>query len=555
LGGRTQKVAAYEPKPLISGKMGWFILFAVLGFGLARFVTRNLAPILHISTEDELVWILRGLLQGLITALILGWAEKEWKWKVLLTFGICWAIVYPMVQWAIRLPSMLLTVSLIYSLAPALSVLLSSLWTRQSRQWQTYALIFIGWTIAWVIGQSAETYLNPIFHGSATRWILSDALAGGIGLWITVDLLKSRFGEKTLDAAIDEEKHASGSAKLLLTAFLSIVILRTIWGGFQNWFHIWNEDPPTLTQFMFLFVLGGLYGIVVAFSIKKVIPNWKMQHSLMIIIGWAIGLGTVVFFMRPGMELAAGMMAFCGISVVIAIAWANPSVSPIKLALIFLCWALAWKYGNMLGGFLESNITADYAWCFADAVTVLLGLLGTLGIYEYGSNRLVKITLFTAIGFAAGNFTATAFVIPLALDYPIGAPLGLAIWGFIAGATFEISSRNLKKILISGGLCALGLVIGYFSATLFLSSYMDLRNLLWGLGAGLALSLSTRRGSVIVLIAILGAAIFTMTGVYTASIEMDSLWESTVRGAWIGLVLGFGYAYATRELKNNKLAG
>jgi hypothetical protein len=278
----------------------------------------------------------------------------------------------------------------------------------------------------------------------------------------------------------------------------------------------------------------------------------------MIIIGWALGLVGGLLAGPVNLEFIAVVMGLCGLSVAVAIAWADPSVSPIKLILIFLCWTLAWKYGNLLGGFLQTilsgNLAADFTWGYADAVTVLLGLLGTLGIYEYSTGRLVRTTFAATVGFAAGNLLATALWEGLSTDAQITTPLCLALWGFTGGAIFEIPSQNLKKILINAGFCAIGLVIGYFAALIFLSRFIDLKNILWGLGLGIALGLSIRRVSAIALIAIPGSAIFMMSSSAVSGIETVSLWGSAMRGAWIGLVLGFGYAYATRGLKYDKLA-
>ena len=107
--------------------LGWFILIAMIGFGLARLLQQNLGGIFHLYISDEFRWGLRGALQGLIAAWVLGMVEKEWKWKSLIVFGVSWAVIYPVVFWAISEQAALSIISLIFSLAPIISTILSSL--------------------------------------------------------------------------------------------------------------------------------------------------------------------------------------------------------------------------------------------------------------------------------------------------------------------------------------------------------------------------------------------------------------------------------------------
>ena len=107
-----------------------------------------------------------------------------------------------------------------------------------------------------------------------------------------------------------------------------------------------------------------------------------------------------------------------------------------------------------------------------------------------------------------------------------------------------------------GGLYALGILLGYLAVLLLMPGYGgNVRNILWGLGLGIALGLPRRRIFVITFLAILGSAIFTITSIYMAEvINWGEPWESSFRGALIGLVLGLGYAYVTQENGNNEMA-
>jgi outer membrane protein assembly factor BamD (BamD/ComL family) len=549
LAGIVQQRVVIQPQ-LSAQKagVGWFVLLGGIGFGLARLALQNLGVLFRFDFPLEVEWGLRGVLDGVITVLILRTIDREWEWKAFLTFGICWAIVYVVLAVVVLDQQILLLASLTFSLAPVLSVLLLSLWTKQREQWQTYALIFAGWLFAWVIGQSVATYLDPVLRGAVIRWAIGDALTGGIGLWITVDLIKSRTGEQTLEDSSDiAMKPALGSAKLLLLAALSTVVIRAIWGVFQDWFHIWDAEIPTLAQFSSLFVLGGCYGTVVALCIERITSGWRWQHSLTIIISWACGLGSAVLASGVDLGLLASFMPLLGISVAAAIQWARPSIAPLKFALIFLCWTLAWKYGSTLYSYMKITLSTGYVACVTDAITVLFGLLATLGILEYSSKRLVTLTFMSAIGFALGDYVGTALTRILSINLLAEIQLQYALLGFIGGAVFELPSRNPKKILIRGGLCAAAGIVGHFSAPLLSPSNLILRGISYGMWFGIAFGLSTRRIPNVIFLAVLGSAIFTITSLYMVMLHVPIMAESIIRGTLIGLVLGFGYAYVTRD--------
>lgn len=135
----------------------------------------------------------------------------------------------------------------------------------------------------------------------------------------------------------------------------------------------------------------------------------------------------------------------------------------------------------------------------------------------------------------------------LLLRANIEFPIQYALMGFIAGGIFEIPSRNWRNILFKGGLFAATLVVGYLLGTLLPMKYFGLRNIVYGAVFGIAFGLSTRRVSGILLHIILAAAIFTISSIYIARLAYTINIEAIIRGAMIGLVLGFGYAYLTRN--------
>jgi outer membrane protein assembly factor BamD (BamD/ComL family) len=551
LAGSARERVKVQPQLLTQNtRIGWFVLLAALGFGLARLVQLNLGTLFRMDLPIEIGWGMRGMLQGLITAWVVQRVIPEWRWKALLTFAVCWAVIYPITRLVIVELSVPILTDLTYSLAPALSFIICSLCMGRKAHWSTYVLIFAVWTAAWMMGQSVADYLNPVLHGASTRWVICDIIAGGIGLWITTDLVN----EKSEKAGFQPDAISTpGSARLLLWAFIGIVVIRAIWGGVQDWLRIWDVEPPTFVQFTSLFILGGCYGAVVALSMKRIASDWKLQHSLTVIVGWAFGMGmAIVLLIKANLDFTAVVIAFGGFSVAAAIRWSKPVLTPLKVVLIFLCWALAWKHGNMLGNFLEINFRAEYTRCFADATAVLLGLLGAFGVYEYFSKRLLTLTFIATIGFGLGNFIGTVLVRSLSLSILIEIPLQYALLGFIGGAVFELPSRNLKKFLIRGGIFALALIIGYFFTSLLTVRYLSLRNVIYGTVFGIAFGLSTRRVSIIAFLAILGSAIFTITAIYIAKLSYSVIVESVIRGALIGLVLGFAYAYVTGNMEERQ---
>lgn len=356
--------------------------------------------------------------------------------------------------------------------------------------------------------------------------------------------------------------NGAGSEWLLVMALLGTMILRAIWGAIAGWFHVWDQDSPFIPQFLSLIVLGGLYGALVAFSLGRIIHNWGISQSLVIIIGWSIGLGSALLTGRLGWDFIVSTMILNSLSVVGAIKWADPKVPWSKTAAIFICLVLTWKIGNPVGGYLRDTFNTDYTWCFADAITILFGLLATFGIYEYTYTKLVKLTGLSILGFASGNFIASGLWKELSYNPVLSVPISLAVWGFVGGVVLDLPSRDWKKILSKGALCGLGLLLGYIASLFILPSSMQeafpdrygiLRNVLWGAGLGLCFGLPSRRLLVIGLLVILGSSIFVVTAVYYPLFSFGEPWVSTIRGALIGLVLGFEYAYATRDLKTNKL--
>jgi outer membrane protein assembly factor BamD (BamD/ComL family) len=348
----------------------------------------------------------------------------------------------------------------------------------------------------------------------------------------------------------------SNSAWLLLAAFLATMILRVLWGFIEDSFYIWAPDASLLPQFLLLFGIGASYGVIVSFSLKRMIHNWGLSQSLTVIIGWGIGLCAGLQFSNMGLDFMTAALVVCSLAMGGAIKWASPATTLIKIALITACWALAWKAGGILGSYLGIVFNTNYiVYAVVDAITILFGLTATFAVYENDSSGLLKLTGLSMLGFAAGNFIATLLGEVFSSDVLTLTPVWLAVWGFIGGVIFELPSRDLRKILVKGAMCGLGFVIGYFVALLILQNvypqfYSVLKNIIWGAGLGMCFGLGIRRASAITLLTILGSAIFVFTSAYSFISSMGTLSEAIVRGGLIGLILGLGYVYVTGEIEN-----
>jgi hypothetical protein len=229
--------------------------------------------------------------------------------------------------------------------------------------------------------------------------------------------------------------------------------------------------------------------------------------------------------------------------------------------LILPAWLLVWEAGDRLAGHL-AIFNINYTWPVVDALTILLSLLFTLGMQTETSWNILKTAFFGVLGFAFGNFVAdTIPLLKISLPEVIGTPAALMFWGLIGGTILELPSRQARRIFLSAGICGLGLLLGYMLGLIIVPAIVGpsllttanptireeiaiLRNISWGVGLGSVLGIMSRRASAIGLLAIIGAGIFATTRALNVDVfDISSFWENIVRGALIGLVLGYGYGY------------
>jgi len=211
----------------------------------------------------------------------------------------------------------------------------------------------------------------------------------------------------------------------------------------------------------------------------------------------------------------------------------------------------------LLGDYLGSVFNTGYTWAIADAFAILLGLLFTFGIQVEESWEVLRTAFFGALGFAVGNFLADPAISGALFPVEIFPPISFTLWGLIGGAILEAPSRTARQILFTAGICGIGLLAGYYTFLVvfpavggqsylveFPDRYHVLRNVILGIGLGLALGLLIRRASAIGVLAVLGAGIYMITRALNADVfTFPDIWKAVVRGALIGLVLGYGYGY------------
>ena len=346
--------------------------------------------------------------------------------------------------------------------------------------------------------------------------------------------------------------------KLLLLSFVAVVIIHVLWDVIRIWVSIWESVPTVI--FLYWCLLGGLYGTVVAFALNKTISNWQFRHSLTLIIGWALGFGVSLtpVFSWTLLPFGDSFFWYTALSIVVAIKWAQPAAKPISLIVIFVSWALAWNTGNILRIYLESIFNPTYAWAFALALAIVVGLLFTFGMQVEKSWAVFRTALFGALGFAVGNFIVD--ILDTWLSFP--AEIEFTLWGLIGGAIFESPSRDRRRILFSALRWGVGLLFGYLATLIifpllggqsytlqFPGRYAILRNISFGIGLGLAVGLSIRRASAAVILSILGAGMFMLTKpdvLFSVDFFVTSSIPDAVRGALIGLVLGYAYGYMSK---------
>ena len=350
--------------------------------------------------------------------------------------------------------------------------------------------------------------------------------------------------------------------RLLLLSFALAAFSHVLIYVSQNWLQTYRWESVPIGTFAVWAPLAVLYGTVVAFALNRTIENWRLKHSLILVVAWALGFGIswVINNHLPSYLVGDHFIVFkllAGLSIIVAIKWARPATQLIRLLIILLAWYLALSAGEILGGHLTiiSNVNFNQA---GYVLSILLGLLFTFGTQVERSWEILITALFGALGFAVGNYLLDIIDPPLSLP----AEIAFLLWGLIGGAILEAPSRNTRRILFSAGMCSLGLALGCFISLVIIpavvgQSYSEIfplqNNILsqisYGIGLGLGLGFLIRRASAVGVLVVLGAGIYMIT--HSLNVEfinnISVFWGNIVRGALIGLVLGYGYGYMRKS--------
>ncbi len=243
---------------------------------------------------------------------------------------------------------------------------------------------------------------------------------------------------------------------------------------------------------------------------------------------------------------------FVALSSALAMRWAKVSTG--RIGIVIISWGLAWFGGDTLGSYLLSIFGNSIVSAITDALSILLGLLFTLGVQTEDYGKILKTALWGALGFAAGNFVVS---LPPLASLSLPAEFYFILWGLLGGAILEAPSRDWLRILFSAVLCGVGLFAGSLVAfrvlpalisetyvSTFPERFAMFQQVLYGMGLGLAISLLIRRASAVGILALLGAGMYMMTRALNMEVfHLPPIWSDSVRGALIGLVLGYGYGY------------
>lgn len=368
------------------------------------------------------------------------------------------------------------------------------------------------------------------------------------GAWSLVSRIKAL---RTTPKAVAIPNRDRGDERMILLSFAVTVIIHLFWRVIVNWTQIIDS---VVGGFVLLFLLAGLYGLVLSFVYKKVIPAWSKQSSWIQIIGWALGAGIAAVVVQYFDVMFNNIFMLVALPAS-ALAMRQAKISAGRSGIVFISWGLAWFGGNTLGNYLAAIFDTGYTWVMADALTIFLGLLFTFGALTEHYGKILRAALWGALGFALGNFINSLPFWDTLSSLPV--EVFFVIWGLTGGAILEAPSRSWRRILFSAVLCGAGLLVSSYLANRILPTVVGevytntfpgrlfiLMQILYGMGLGLAIGFLIRRASATGVLILLGAGMYMLTIALNVDVlQAQNIWTGTLRGALIGLLLGFGYGF------------
>ncbi len=189
-----------------------------------------------------------------------------------------------------------------------IGAVIASKLAREGREAQGIAKMFVGFTLANVIGVPLGTYIGNVFH-----WSLSFALIGGVGL-LTVASLYAWMPEVSTRPTSGEMQGLSRLQKRELVALLALTAIGT--GGFFAWY---SYIAPLLIE------VSGLAPAQVSYAM--------ILAGLGMVAGNMLGAKMVEWF-RPVRAIVVGMSAMSAMLLVNSYLVADPAWA------LFLCFAI-----------------------------------------------------------------------------------------------------------------------------------------------------------------------------------------------------------------------
>lgn len=217
-------------KALISLAMGAF------GIALTEFVIMGILPevagSLHVTIPEAGHFIAAYALGVVIGAPVLAGISHRWTSRQALMALMVWFTVFNALSGLATNYGIMLALRFLSGLPHGaffgIGAVIAARLARKGREAQGIAKMFVGFTLANVIGVPLGTYIGNVFH-----WSLSFALIGGVGL-LTVASLYAWMPEVSTRPSSGDNQGMNRSQKRELVALLALTAIGT--GGFFAWY-------------------------------------------------------------------------------------------------------------------------------------------------------------------------------------------------------------------------------------------------------------------------------------------------------------------------------
>lgn len=217
-------------KALISLAMGAF------GIALTEFVIMGILPevagSLQVTIPEAGHFIAAYALGVVIGAPVLAGISHRWTSRQALMALMVWFTVFNALSGLASNYAIMLALRFLSGLPHGaffgIGAVIAARLAREGREAQGIAKMFVGFTLANVIGVPLGTYIGNVFH-----WSLSFALIGGVGL-LTVASLYAWMPEVSTRPSSADNQGMNRSQKRELVALLALTAIGT--GGFFAWY-------------------------------------------------------------------------------------------------------------------------------------------------------------------------------------------------------------------------------------------------------------------------------------------------------------------------------